>query len=147
MYYVYLLKLSNNDIYTGSCKDIKKRFEGHVEGSVFSTKPFRPVKLIYYCALPTKTQAIKFEMYLKTGSGKAFRNKHLFQPQNLYNPEATRTSQFKLIYYNNMSDLIQKIELLSEGKERFLIAIDGRGGSGEKYTCKLFSKQTQMEEL
>lgn len=77
MYYVYLLKLFNNEIYTGSCKDIKKRFEDHTERSVISTKPFRPVKLVYYCAFSTKTQALKFEMYLKSGSGKAFRNKHL----------------------------------------------------------------------
>ena len=77
MYYVYLLKLSNNDIYTGSAKDLITRIKDHNEGKNISTKPFRPVKLVYYCAFPTKTQAIKFEMYLKSGSGKAFRNKHL----------------------------------------------------------------------
>jgi len=77
MYYVYILKLSNNYYYIGSTGDLKQRLTDHQEGKNISTKPFRPVKLIYYCALPTKTQAIKFEMYLKTGSGKAFRNKHL----------------------------------------------------------------------
>ncbi len=77
MYYVYLLKLSNNDIYTGSIKDLKQRVADHQEGKNISTKPFRPIELIYYCAFPAKTQAIKFEMYLKSGSGKAFRNKHL----------------------------------------------------------------------
>ncbi len=77
MYYVYILKLSNNDYYVGSTKDLKQRLADHQEGKNISTKPFRPVKLIYYCSFPTKTRAIKFEMYLKTGSGKAFRNKHL----------------------------------------------------------------------
>lgn len=77
MYYVYLLKLSNNDIYTGSTSNLKTRIADHNEGKNISTKPFRPVKLIYYCAFPTKSQAIIFEMYLKSGSGKAFRNKHL----------------------------------------------------------------------
>ncbi len=77
MYYVYLLKLLNNDYYAGSCSNLKNRFEDHQEGKNISTKPFLPVKLIYYCAFPTKTRAIKFERYLKTGSGKAFPNKHL----------------------------------------------------------------------
>ena len=77
MYYAYLLKLSNNKIYTGSTKDLKQRIADHNEGKNISTKPFRPIKLVYYCAFPTKTQGLKFELYLKTGSGKAFRNKHL----------------------------------------------------------------------
>ena len=77
MYYTYILKLSNDDYYTGSTHDIKQRIADHNEGKNISTKPFRPVILVYYWAFPTKTQAIKFEMYLKTGSGKAFRNKHL----------------------------------------------------------------------
>jgi len=83
MYYVYLLKLSNNDHYTGSTSNLKQRFQDHQEGKNISTKPFRPLKLVYYCAFPTKSQAIKFEMYLKSGSGKAFRNKHLIQKEQV----------------------------------------------------------------
>ena len=67
MYYVYLIKLANNDIYTGSTKDLKQRIADHNEGKNISTKPLRPVELIFYCAFPTKSQAIKFEMYLKSG--------------------------------------------------------------------------------
>jgi predicted GIY-YIG superfamily endonuclease len=77
MYYTYIIRLSNNDFYTGSTSELKQRILDHNEGKNISTKPFRPVKLVYYCAFPTKTQAITFEMYLKSGSGKAFRNKHL----------------------------------------------------------------------
>lgn len=77
MYFVYLLKLADNSIYTGSTKDVKKRFEKHSSGNVLATKGKRPVELIYYSALPTKSQALQFEKYLKTGSGQAFRNKHL----------------------------------------------------------------------
>ena len=83
MYYTYLLKLSNNDIYVGSTVDLVIRIKDHNEGKNISTKPFRPVKLVYYCAFPTKAQSIKFEMYLKSGSGKAFRNKHLLLSGNL----------------------------------------------------------------
>jgi len=77
MYYTYLLKLSNGDYYAGSSHDIKERIKDHQEGKNISTIPFRPVKLIFYCSFPRKDQAVSFEMYLKSGSGKAFRNKHL----------------------------------------------------------------------
>ena len=77
MFYTYLLKLSNNDIYVGYTTDLPTRVKDHNQGKNISTKPYRPVTLIYYCAFPTKTQAIKFEMYLKSGSGKAFRKRHL----------------------------------------------------------------------
>jgi putative endonuclease len=77
MYYTYLLKLSNNDYYAGSTDNLQTRLNDHNEGKNISTKAFRPVVLVYYCAFPTKSQAIKFELYLKSGSGKAFRNRHL----------------------------------------------------------------------
>lgn len=79
MYYTYLLKLANNDYYVGSSEDLTKRVKDHKEGKNISTRSFRPVELVYYCAFPKKTQAIKFEMYLKSGLGKAFRNKHLVE--------------------------------------------------------------------
>ena len=77
MYYVYLLKLKDNSIYTGSTIDLQKRFIKHKNGNVLATKGKRPVKIVYYCALPSKIHALQFEKYLKTGSGQAFRNKHL----------------------------------------------------------------------
>lgn len=77
MHFVYILKLSNNEYYTGSTRNIKQRINDHKNGKNISTMPFRPLKLVYYCVFSTKSQAIKFEMYLKSGSGKAFRNKHL----------------------------------------------------------------------
>lgn len=77
MYYVYLLKMSDGSIYTGSTKNVKARVLKHSGGNVLATKGRRPVKLIYYCAFETKGTAIKFEQYLKTGSGQAFRTKHL----------------------------------------------------------------------
>lgn len=77
MYYIYILKLSNNAYYVGSTSNLKNRIKDYHEGSVRSTKSFRPIKLVYCCAFPTKTQAIKFELYLKSGSGIAFRRRHL----------------------------------------------------------------------
>ena len=77
MYYVYLLKLANNTYYTGFANNVEARLERHVEGSVLSTKAFRPLELVSYFSFKSKTSALKFEKYLKTGSGMAFRNKHL----------------------------------------------------------------------
>jgi len=77
MYYVYFLKLADGAIYTGSTTDIKKRIIKHNKGDVLATKGKRPIKLVFYCAFKTKERAIKFEMYLKSGSGQSFRNKHL----------------------------------------------------------------------
>ncbi len=77
MYFVYLLKLSNKSIYTGSTPDLDNRVKEHECGVCLSTKDHRPLKLIWYCVFPSRLQALRFERYLKTGSGQAFRNGHL----------------------------------------------------------------------
>lgn len=77
MYYVYIIKLKNGKLYTGSTRDLRKRINNHNQGKIISTKAFRPVKLVYYSAFKSKTKAISFELYLKTGSGIGFRNKRL----------------------------------------------------------------------
>lgn len=77
MYYVYLLKLSNKSIYTGSTDDLKERVKRHENGQSLATKGLRPIKLIWYCSFPTRVHAIRFESYLKSGSGQGFRNKRL----------------------------------------------------------------------
>lgn len=83
MYYVYLLRLSDGSIYTGSTVDVKLRVAKHNKGNVLSTKGKRPLELVWYCSFSAKQMAVEFEMYLKTGSGQAFRNKHLIAPQKL----------------------------------------------------------------
>ncbi|PIZ41212.1 hypothetical protein COY35_00850 [candidate division WWE3 bacterium CG_4_10_14_0_2_um_filter_47_8] len=50
MYYVYLLKLKDKSIYTGSTPDLKKRLKQHQKGFVESTKNLCPLKLVWYCA-------------------------------------------------------------------------------------------------
>ena len=74
MYYVYLLKLKNGNIYTGSTPDLKRRLREHEIGKSLATKNFRPVKLIWYGVFPARLLARRFENYLKIGSGQAFRN-------------------------------------------------------------------------
>lgn len=77
MYYTYLLKLSNGDYYAGSTQDVLKRLEKHNNGEVPHTSKYRPLALAWYGAFKNKQAAVEFEDYLKTASGKAFRNKRL----------------------------------------------------------------------
>ncbi|MBI5872865.1 MAG: GIY-YIG nuclease family protein [Candidatus Omnitrophica bacterium] len=49
MYYVYvLLSLKDKKFYIGFSEDVKKRLADHNAGRNTSTKPRRPLKLIYY---------------------------------------------------------------------------------------------------
>ena len=77
MYYTYILRLSNRSLYTGHSTNLKQRIIYHNSGRVSATKNVTPVKLVFYAAFETKTKAVKFEKYLKSSSGFAFRNKHL----------------------------------------------------------------------
>lgn len=76
-WYVYILKCSNENFYTGHTTDIERRIVEHNSGKVHYTKDKRPVKLVTFLGFPNKYLAIGFEKYLKSGSGIAFRNKHL----------------------------------------------------------------------
>ena len=78
MYYVYVLKSSKSgNLYTGWTTDLKRRFQEHNDGLSFATKPYLPWKLIFYSAFETERLAKDFELYLKSGSEKAFLKKRL----------------------------------------------------------------------
>ncbi len=78
MYYTYiLLSLKSHIFYFGSANDLRLRFKQHNEGKVKSTKPHSPWKLVWYGVFDTKKEARDFELYLKSGSGKAFAYKRL----------------------------------------------------------------------
>jgi len=78
MYYCYILLSSkSHTFYFGSTEDLKLRYKLHNEGKVKSTKPNLPWKLVWYGAFKTKKEAVDFEHYLKSGSGKAFAYKRL----------------------------------------------------------------------
>lgn len=77
MHYVYILKLRSNGLYVGYSSDLKQRIKDHNRGIVKTTKNLRPVKLVYYSAFLSKHKATAFEIYLKSSSGFAFRNKRL----------------------------------------------------------------------
>lgn len=55
---------------------MKNRVYLHNSGQVKSTKPHLPWMLVWYCGFLTEKEARDFELYLKSGSGKAFAYKH-----------------------------------------------------------------------
>jgi putative endonuclease len=82
MYYVYILRSSANRGQTdvGSTGDLKKRLAEHNSGKSTHTNKFKPWILEAYVAFPGKVLANKFESYLKTGSGRAFAERHFRSP-------------------------------------------------------------------
>jgi putative endonuclease len=77
MHYVYILKCSNDTLYTGCTNNLQERFQRHSSGWVESTKRLLPLTLVFYSAFSDKYKAYAFEKYLKSGSGKAFLKKRL----------------------------------------------------------------------
>ncbi|MFN6075925.1 MAG: GIY-YIG nuclease family protein [Fluviicola sp.] len=75
MQYVYLVKCSDNTIYTGCTQNIEERLKRQYKGEVLYTSTRLPLELITYIAFTDKLKAFQFEKYLKSGSGKAFSNK------------------------------------------------------------------------
>jgi len=76
MYYCYILS-SKSRFYFGSTNNLKARILLHNKGKVRSTKYGIPWKLVWCGAFETEKEARDFELYLKSGSGKAFAYKRL----------------------------------------------------------------------
>ena len=79
MYFVYLIvSVRRPDrYYVGLTENVRKRLGQHNEGVVQSTAPFRPWRLRTAVCFSSKSRAVDFERYLKTGSGIAFLRKRL----------------------------------------------------------------------
>ena len=72
MYYVYILRSKyDENLYIGYTTDLKKRFQEHQSGKVVSTKPRRPLELVYYEGHKCMADAERREKYLKTSKGKS----------------------------------------------------------------------------
>ena len=76
MWYVYILKCKNGDYYKGCTSNLNERLDQHQKGKVESTRNNLPVKLVVYVTFTNKYKAYDFEKYLKSGSGRAFLNRH-----------------------------------------------------------------------
>jgi putative endonuclease len=69
MFYVYIIKSKkDNEFYTGSTNDLKRRMKDHNNGLVFSTKSRIPFELVYYEAYKSESDARHREKNLKLRS-------------------------------------------------------------------------------
>ena len=79
MFYVYILRSTSdpNRYYVGLTSDLRARLKKHNAGEVPHTSKFTPWELKTYVAFSDEQQAIAFERYLKSASGRAFAKKRL----------------------------------------------------------------------
>ncbi len=78
MFYTYILKSSkSHKFYVGWTTDLIYRLREHNSSKVKSTKYGVPWELVYYSGFDSEKKAKDFELYLKSGSGKAFAKKRL----------------------------------------------------------------------
>ena len=78
MKYVYILEsLDSEHFYVGITDDLRTRLEKHNAGEVPHTSKYGPWWIKTYVAFSDHAQAVAFEKYLKTASGRAFAKKRL----------------------------------------------------------------------
>ena len=78
MKYVYILEsLDEEHFYAGMTDDLRARLAAHNAGQVPHTSKYKPWRLKTYVAFSDEQQAIAFERYLKSASGRAFAKKRL----------------------------------------------------------------------
>jgi predicted GIY-YIG superfamily endonuclease len=76
--FVYILQsaIDPEHHYTGVTSHVENRLEWHNHGPSGQTVRHRPWSLLVILEFPTEPQALRFERYLKSGSGRAFAKRH-----------------------------------------------------------------------
>ena len=76
--FVYVLRSERDPrrYYSGLTSNVRRRLETHNSGGSQHTASFRPWQLVAAIEFANHTSAIRFEQYLKSGSGRAFAKRH-----------------------------------------------------------------------
>lgn len=74
--YVLRSEADPNRHYIGIACDPEERLAWHNAGPCGYTVAYRPWTLAVTIGFPTERQALRFEKYLKSGSGRAFAKRH-----------------------------------------------------------------------
>jgi len=69
--------------YVGITNDLCERLEWHNDGPCGHTVRHRPWSLVVSMEFPTEKAALRFEKYLKSGSGRAFIKRHFGRVGNV----------------------------------------------------------------
>ena len=77
--FVYVLRSQSNPAryYTGLTSDVSARLAAHNAGHCSHTATGRPWRIDVMVEFASEERAVKFEQYLKSGSGCAFAKRHL----------------------------------------------------------------------
>ena len=75
---VYILRsdVNSSHYYVGITSDLPERIDWHNHGPSGFTVHHRPWSLVVSIAFRTEHAAVRFEKYLKSGSGRAFAKRH-----------------------------------------------------------------------
>ena len=78
-YYVYILRSDAEPphFYAGFTEDLDSRLKHHNSGGDLHTAKYRPWRIKTAIAFTDREQALAFERYLKSPSGRAFAKKRL----------------------------------------------------------------------
>ena len=78
MKYVYLLQSIHHpdQRYIGLASDLSHRLAEHNAGKSHHTAKYRPWRTVAVIRFDDDTRAAEFEQYLKSGSGRAFADRH-----------------------------------------------------------------------
>jgi putative endonuclease len=76
--FVYILRSETEPTchYVGAAADVDERLEWHNGGPSGYTANHRPWRVIVSMEFPDEPLAVRFEKYLKSGSGRAFSKRH-----------------------------------------------------------------------
>jgi len=79
VHYVYLIESVNDRErhYVGQTANLKQRLSEHNAGKSIHTQRYKPWNVVCYLGFAKAQQALAFEKYLKSGSGKTFLRRHL----------------------------------------------------------------------
>jgi putative endonuclease len=79
MKYVYFLQSINHpdQNYVRLTDDLRARLEVHNSGGSPHTSKYKPWRLVTYVGFSDEANAVAFERYMKSGSGRAFAKKRL----------------------------------------------------------------------
>jgi len=80
MTYVHLLRSEKDprQVYVGLTSDFDRRLAEHNAGKSVHTAKYMPWRGAVCLAFADKHRALEFEAYLKSGSGRAFANRHFW---------------------------------------------------------------------
>ena len=80
--FVYILRSESDPLrhYVGTASDIDQRLDWHNGGPCGYTRRYRPWRIVVSMEFPDEQAAVRFERYLKSGSGRAFTKRHFDAP-------------------------------------------------------------------